>query len=175
MSYRLAPRGVARLADNLLITRDMPEWEDYRAFLHAGNVPEAMPLPAGPSVADVLVEIKTQITAKRDDVQNGGTTIGGLTIRTDPSSLALLGQAFQFSGLRAQRVLKVKTADMQHVDMTAAQISGLFDALGERVALCWDNEAVHYEAINSIASSGDADSTKIAALRAYDFSTGWPD
>lgn len=175
MSYRLAPRGVIRLDDSALITRDMPEWQDYRAFLQAGNVPDPLPLPDGPTVADVLLDIKTQITAKRDAVQHGGATVGGLAIKTDTSSLALLSQALQFSGLRSQRIFKVKTAEMLHVSMTAAQIGGLFEALGERVALCWDNEAVHYVAVSAIASSGDADSAKIAALRAYDFSTGWPD
>lgn len=175
MAYRLAPRGVIRLADNKLITRDMSEWADYRAFIKAGNFPQPLPVPTGPTVPSVLVEIKTKITAKRDAVQHGGATIGGVAVNTDTSSLAALNQILQFSGMRPQRVFKIKTANLQHVPMTRAQINNLFDTLGERMALCLDNEAAHYAAVSTIASKNTPAAARIAALRAYDFSTGWPD
>ncbi len=43
MTYQLAEVGVIRLEDGLHITRDMPEWEDYRAWIHEGNEPEPIP------------------------------------------------------------------------------------------------------------------------------------
>jgi hypothetical protein len=59
--YRLAPRGVIRLADDKHITRDMLEWEDYRAWSHAGNVPEPMPAPPAPA-PPTTDEIIAQLT-----------------------------------------------------------------------------------------------------------------
>lgn len=56
MTYRLAPIGVIRLADSLHITRDKPEWQDYRAWLKAGGTPE--PMPAPPAPAPTLGELK---------------------------------------------------------------------------------------------------------------------
>lgn len=172
--YQLAAVGVVRLSDNLLITPDKTEWQAYRAWLKDGNAPAPLPSPESATLAEVLTEIKIMITARRDAVQAGGATVNGMTVKTDSSSLALLAQAVQFSALQPARLFEVKTADMQHITMGAAQISGLFDLLGERVAACWDNEAAHYALVADIANGVDPDADKITALRAYDFSTGWP-
>lgn len=174
-AYQLAEVGVIRLYDSLHITRDMPEWELYRILLQEGYEPYPMPSPDDPTVAEVLVEIKTLITIKRDQVINSGATVGAITVHTDAAAMAELGQALQFSALQPARVFKIKTSNLVHVDMTASEISDLFDALAERVALCWDNEAAHYAAAADITTWGLADSEKIIELRAYDFSTGWPD
>jgi hypothetical protein len=56
MTYRLAPIGVIRLADSLHITRDKPEWQDYRAWIKAGGAPEPMPIVAPPE--PTLAELK---------------------------------------------------------------------------------------------------------------------
>lgn len=55
MSYRLAEKGVIRLVDGLRITRSMAEWEDYRAWLKAGGVPEPMiaTQPPVPTLAEL--------------------------------------------------------------------------------------------------------------------------
>jgi hypothetical protein len=175
MSYRLAPRGVVRLADTYLVTRDMPEWQVYRAWLHAGNVPQPMPQPPSPTVAGVLAKVKEHITARREFKQRAGATVAGTAFDTDERAFAHLAQMLQFSALRPLRVFKVRTANNQHVTLTAAQLGNLFEALSERAALCADNEAVHYAAVAAIASNGATAAARIAALRAYDFSTGWPD
>lgn len=175
MSYRLAPRGVVRLADTHLITRDMPEWQTYRAWLHAGNIPQQQPQPPGPTVAGVLAKTKGHITARREMTQRAGATVGGTAFDTDEHAFARLSQALQFSALRPLRVFKFRTANGQHVTLTATQLGYLFEALSERAALCGDNEAAHYAAVSAIASNGTSAAARIAALRAYDFSTGWPD
>jgi hypothetical protein len=56
MSYRLLQRGVLRLSDNLTITPDMGEWQEYRAWRKGGGVPEPM-IPAAPT-APTLAELK---------------------------------------------------------------------------------------------------------------------
>jgi hypothetical protein len=70
MTYRLATKGVTRTADDLAITRDMPEWQEYRAWLKAGNVPEPMP-PAPPppplSAEEIIARLTAAIQKHLDD------------------------------------------------------------------------------------------------------------
>jgi hypothetical protein len=172
--YRLAPRGVIRIADNLHITPDMIEWQEYRQWRRDGGVAEPLPVPPGPTLADVEDKLKTRITEKRDAVQYGGTTINGVALKTDQCSISLLGDALVFSGRKPQRVFQVKTAARKHVPMTAAQIADVFDALGERLALCWDAEAAHYAAVDAIVDGAGTDAEKMALVQDYDFSAGWP-
>lgn len=175
MSYQLAQYGVIRLSDSLQITIDMPEWLEYRDWVRLGGIPIPMAAPAGPTVAEVLLEVKAMITAKRDAVAYGGATVGLVDFETDIATLNMLGLMVQLSAITPARVYKIKAADLVHIDKTAAEIADLFEALTERVALCWDNEAGHYGAVEGISFSfGVSDAAKIAALRAYDFSTGWP-
>jgi hypothetical protein len=64
MSYRLLKIGVLRLADSLRITRDMREWQDYRAWVAQGNTPEPMTTPPAtlPSLPDVKRRRIKQLT-----------------------------------------------------------------------------------------------------------------
>ena len=60
-TYRLAPIGVVRTSDDLPIRRDMAEWQEYRAWLKAGNMPEPMPEPPPPP-PPTPEEITAQLT-----------------------------------------------------------------------------------------------------------------
>lgn len=64
--YRLLKRGVLRLADNLVITRHMAEWEHYRQWMASGNTPLPMVIqtPAEPSLAEVKRRRANGITAE---------------------------------------------------------------------------------------------------------------
>ena len=173
--YRLSSRGVLRIADGLAITRDMAEWQEYRAWLKAGNVPEPQPAPPGPTVAEVLEKIKNRITSRRDAVMNGPARLNGTNFRTDyPFVLSLLSMS-TYAKTAPARVFKVKRANGNYTNLTADQIGALAVSHGERVAKCMDNEAVHFAAVNAIAAGSGTVREKIEALRAYDFSTGWPD
>lgn len=173
--YRLSSRGVLRIADGLAITRDMAEWQEYRAWLKAGNVPEPQPAPPGPKVAEVLEKIKNRITSRRDAVMNGPAKLNGTNFRTDyPFVLSLLSMA-GYAKTAPTRVFKVKRANGNYINLTADQIGSLAVLHGERVARCMDNEAAHFAAVNAIAAGSGTVREKIEALRAYDFSTGWPD
>lgn len=59
MSYRLLTKGVLRLSDSLVITRDMIEWVEYRAWRKAGGIPEPMivPAPPEPTPAEIIAQL----------------------------------------------------------------------------------------------------------------------
>lgn len=71
MIYRLLPRGVLRLADHIEVTRDMVEWDDYRAWLKSGGVPEPMapppPVP-NPTPAEIIARLTVAVQAHLDAV-----------------------------------------------------------------------------------------------------------
>ena len=158
-SYADVQMGMFR-ADVLALGGNIAEHEAMIATVEAAIVPVIRLL------SEVQAELKQRVTAKRDEVQFGGADVGGVRIKTDPGSISLLDQALMLSQRKPNRVFKVKDESGQHMPMTAAQIGGVFDTLGERVALCWDNEAAHYAAIDKLPT--------IDAALAYDINTGWP-
>lgn len=94
MSYRLLSRGVLRLSDNLPITRDMPEWAEYRAHLLAGNTPLPMIPPPGPTLADIKATKRAEITAARNKAITSGFEYMGKSIDSDRDSvMAITGAA----------------------------------------------------------------------------------
>lgn len=158
-SYADVQMGMFR-ADVLALGGNLADHEAMIATVEAAIVPVIRLL------SEVQAELKQQVTEKRDKVQFGGADVGGVRIKTDPGSIALLDQALMLSQRKPSRVFKVKDESGQHMPMTAAEIGGVFDILGERVALCWDAEAAHYAAIDALPT--------IEAALAYDINTGWP-
>ena len=96
MTYRLAPKGVTRIADDLAITRDMPEWQEYRAWLKAGNVPEpevVVKKPKWPSLDAGKQEVWARCKRKRDALEAGGFPYQGKTMDGDPRAAARIALA----------------------------------------------------------------------------------
>lgn len=110
--------------------------------------------------------LKEKVTAKRVQVEEGGTTVGGLPVATDMGSQARLTGALNFVGRNPARAIKWKGADGNHVAIDKATIEAMSDAIGEFVAACFDAEAAHYAAIDALTASGE--------FAAYDVNIGWP-
>jgi len=62
--YRLAPSGVIRLADGVLIHRGDQAWPDYLAWLASGGVPEAMATTTPTEPADPIPLSVTRFQAR---------------------------------------------------------------------------------------------------------------
>ena len=85
--YRLLTKGVLRLSDNLVITRDMIEWGGYRAFIKGGGVPEPMTAPPGPTLDDIKTNKRAEITSARNAAITGGFEYMGKPIDSDRDSV----------------------------------------------------------------------------------------
>lgn len=126
-------------------------------------------LDAATVAANVITKkssLKEQATNKREQVETGGTTVGGVSVRTDAGSQAKLTGALNFVGRNPNRTIKWKTATGTFASLNKAAIEAISDGVGEFVAKCFDAEAAHYAAIDVL--------TTPAQVAAYDVSTGWP-
>jgi len=100
-------------------------WE----VLESAPAPDPLPTPDWPAL----------IAARRYTAETSGTVIAGMPIDTDDRSKTLINGA----ALRAYRntdyVLRWKTSD-GFVDLPAAQVLAIADAVSEHVQLCFDRE-----------------------------------
>ncbi len=94
MTYQLAEVGVIRLADGLHLTRDMPEWEDYRAWLRDGNTPEPMPEPPVDMDAE-RAAAWARCKERRDKLEASGFPYLGHPMDSDPRSVQRINTAVQ--------------------------------------------------------------------------------
>jgi hypothetical protein len=147
MTYRLAEVGVTRIADDLHITRDMPEWGEYREFLRAGGVPEEME-PIVPQRWASLEQAKADAWAitrlRRDEIEASGFDFMGKTLDSDTRAVQRINTAVQ----AAQAALTIGEAfairwtcmDGKGIDLDAIGMIGM------PVALAMHANALHVTA-----------------------------
>lgn len=97
----------------------------------------AAPEPAPDSVPDW----PALIAARRWLAETSGTTFGGMQIDTDDRSKLLINGAALRADRSADYVLRWKTSE-GFVDLPAAQVLAIADAVSEHVQLCFDREDV---------------------------------
>lgn len=102
---------------------------DCWQVLEAAPEPEPAAAPDWPSL----------IATRRWVAETGGTVINGLTIDTDDRSKVLINGAVLRADRSADYVLRWKTSE-GFVDLTAAQVLAIADAVSEHVQLCFDRE-----------------------------------
>jgi hypothetical protein len=98
MDYRLAKVGVVRLEDGATITRDMDAWEDYRAWLRGGGVPEPMEIvipPRWSTLDDGRAEVWATCRARRDALEAGGFPYRDHPMDSDPRAVQRINTAVQ--------------------------------------------------------------------------------
>ena len=97
--------------------------------LAAAPEPEPAPAPDWPAL----------IAARRWLAETSGTTFGGMPIDTDDRSKLLINGAALRANRSADYVLRWKTSQ-GFVDLSAAQVLAVADAVSEHVQICFDRE-----------------------------------
>lgn len=136
MSYRLALIGVIRMPDGATITRDMAEWEDYRAWLRAGGVPEPMEIAIPPRWATLdegRAEVWSTCRARRDALEAGGFTYLDHPMDSDPRAVQRINTAVQAAqaaaAMGAPFAIGWTCMDGHVLDLDAAGMMGMPVAL----------------------------------------------
>lgn len=89
--------------------------------------------------AQIAADWAERIAARRWIAETAGTTFGGMPIDTDDRSKLLINGAALRADRSADYVLRWKTSE-GFVDLTAAQVLAVADAVSEHVQLCFDRE-----------------------------------
>lgn len=116
------------------------------------------------SVDEVRTQVKTNLSAKRKEVEQAGVTVGTDLIDTTIESQNRITGAKLFSDLNPTATVDFKGTN-GWVTLTNAEITAIAQAVGTHVQTCFTNERLHSEAITALAT--------LTELRAYDFTTGW--
>ena len=109
-----------------------------------------------------------ELSSYRWNIQNGGTTVNGVSVKTDADSLTLIQGAKSYvdtlasTGQTATVSFKASTG---FINLNQAQIDGIALAVGTHVQLAFANEAAHTTAILAL--------TDPALVIAHDITTGW--
>lgn len=140
---------------------DGPTREAVKAWLAAGNTP----LPAdAPTLDDVKDAKKAEIRAYRDNLLLL-TPFNGKLFQTDTNSkIQIMVIAGQTTLLPS--AAKWRTADNTYADMTLELFQQLMSAIMQREGAAFTNSSAHQDSVDAL--------TDVAAVKSYDFSTGWP-
>lgn len=87
-----------------------------------------------------------RIATRRWQAETGGTVFAGMAIDTDDRSKLLINGAALRADRNADYVLRWKTSQ-GFVDLSAAQVLAVADAVSEHVQLCFDREDALLEAL----------------------------
>ena len=110
------------------------QWQGQWVKLAARpETPDAQPVP------ETVPDWPALIAARRWQAETSGTTFGGMPIDTDDRSKLLINGAALRADRSADYVLRWKTSQ-GFVDLTAAQVLAVADAVSEHVQRCFDRE-----------------------------------
>ena len=113
---------------------EVAQWQGQWVKLAARPVePDPQPVP------EPVPDWPAMIADRRWLAETSGTTFGGMPIDTDDRSKLLINGAALRADRSADYVLRWK-ASQGFVDLTAAQVLAVADAVSEHVQLCFDRE-----------------------------------
>lgn len=177
--YRLALRGVIRIADNLHIQpiKSDPAWIEYKAWTRAGNVAAAA-APELEPLADILLRINSRIDQERTRRHELPIAFAGAWFDSDKEARenisGTLLRLLRGDGLPADWVgWRDNHNSMHWTDAPAAavleQLRGLSSAIEDRkqalLIAAWMKKA---------ATQALVDLDDRAGLEAFDLGADWP-
>lgn len=121
-------------------------------------------------LASTRASIKATVTARRFTAETGGITIGGMTIRTDRESQALINGAYNLArdmlaGDVAETPIEFKGAS-GWTQIAPAEMVAVGRAVAAHVQACFAHERALHDDIDVAATTAD--------VLAVDINTGWP-
>lgn len=151
--FSLPDRIVATVPDGVPVTKGWTyDGEQFAA-------PEA-------SVDSARLSKLVALAERRWQAETGGTTVGGVPIRTDRESTAKITAAYVQASANLAFSVRWKVDTGIFVTLDAEAIISIGDAVTAHVQACFDNEDVLTTAILAAED--------LTALDAIDIESGWP-
>lgn len=177
--YRLATRGVIRIADNALIqpSKSSPDWLAYQAWTKAGNTPEPMQPELEP-LAGILARVHSRIDQERTRRHDLPIMYNDALFDADKDSreniTGTLSRLVRGDGLPAMWVGWRANDNSMHWSADDAadvleQLRALSTAIEDRKQALFITAWVKKQQTAALAAAEDR-----AGLLAYDVTAGWP-
>lgn len=116
--------------------------------------------------ADVLADKLALLADLRFQKETAGIVVGGVSIKTDRESQALISGAY--SSLKNGLLTSIDWKGANGwVTVTLAQLEPIAQAVASHVQACFTRERQHNDAIQAVVNNQ-------VAVSAYDITTGWP-
>jgi hypothetical protein len=144
----------------LPLTDDGPTKGPYqvatRTITHNGSTATAGYVVSNMALADRKTTMKTDITARRYEVETGGTTVSGTAIQTDYASQAKLSGALQLVQADDTVIVDWKGA-AGWVQLNAAAVTAIATAVGIHVQAAFSREKALHDAVDDAANHAALD------------------
>lgn len=117
----------------------------FLGWLAEGNVPEEIDYvapepPIPPTLEELKMTKRDEIASSRYEFETGGIIVAGVTVRTDRESQALITGAALKAMQDSEYTCKWKAVE-GFIQLNAAQILGIADAVRSHVQSAFDREA----------------------------------
>lgn len=161
MTFLLAAIGVIDAVTGERIGLDSPRWQEYEAWIAAGNVPEPVAAVA-PSREALIADLWGAVKERREQCKAGGVEVGGYWFHTDVESrLQWLGMRSEGGGLSIG--LPWKTMSGAFVPITAQLVADVYAAIKSKEIAAF----AHAEALR-------AELNAAPDPRTVSLDSGWP-
>jgi len=162
--------SVLRLSDNTVIPPGHRWYDEYLAWLAAGNEPQPIPQPPAPTLDELRQSLLDAATAKRWEVMTGGLTLpNGVQVGTaidDQNRITSVVANASLAGLADSDEVDFKSGS-GWVRLTIAEVKAVAGFIGQFVQACYSAERAHHEAIALLETAEQ--------IHGYDASEGWPE
>ena len=118
------------------------------------------------TVEEVRANKLAALATYRFEKETDGLILGGAIIRTDRESQAMITGAKSYSDTNPNALIDWKGAT-SWIQIDRATLLAIGQAVGTYVQACFSRERVHFEAIMALSTPEE--------IKAYNFTTGWPE
>lgn len=122
------------------------------------------PEPIPPSLDEVKIQKKNQITSERGDAQFGGIEVNGIPVRTDLQTQFTLEAGRNQGGRQGNLSIRWKLADGTFTTLTKPQVDAMHDAVFNHIQAVYQKESDLVDLVDAASTVEEVEAISWASL-----------